>query len=138
MFHVRSLLGRCFRCFILPISDYCSAVWCSADDIHFNYWTVQSVVNGSSLGVCLSVTLLIVDLLQFCVCCIISGVTRCTRLINDALPGPYVPVRVTRGALVEHRHTYAISCCSTWQCRTFVPLSVSLWDDLTDPVFDGV
>ena len=30
---------------------------------------------------CLSVTLLIVDLLQSCVCCIRSGVTRCTRLM---------------------------------------------------------
>ena len=36
---------------------------------------------GSYLGVCLSVTWLIVDLLQFCVCCIRSGVTRCTRLM---------------------------------------------------------
>ena len=27
--------------------------------------------------------------------------------LNGALPGPYVPVRVTCGALVAHRHTYA-------------------------------
>ena len=27
--------------------------------------------------------------------------------LNGALPGPYVPVRVTRGALVAHRYTYA-------------------------------
>ena len=26
--------------------------------------------------------------------------------LNDALPGPHVPVRVTRGALVAHRYTY--------------------------------
>ena len=30
MFHDRSLLGRCFLCFVLPVLDYCSAVWCSA------------------------------------------------------------------------------------------------------------
>ena len=41
-----------------------------------------------------------------------------------ALPVPYVPVRVTRGALIAQRYTYA--------------LSVSLCNDLVDPVFDGV
>ena len=34
VFHDRSLLGRCFRCFVLPVLDYCSAVWCSAADTH--------------------------------------------------------------------------------------------------------
>ena len=45
--------------------------------------------------------------------------------LNGDLPGPYVPVRVTRGALVVHRYT-------------FVPISMSLWNYLADPVFDGV
>ena len=59
--------------------------------------------------------------------------------LNDALPGPYVPVRVTRCALVAHWHTYAPPHCRTLQYRrTFVPLSVSLCNDLADPVFDGV
>ena len=59
---------------------------------------------------------------------------RCNPMhpLNDALPGPYAPVRVTRGDLVAHR-------CRTSQYRkTFVPLSLSLWNDLADPVFDGV
>ena len=30
------LLLRCFRCFILPVLEYCSAVWCSASDTHLN------------------------------------------------------------------------------------------------------
>ena len=29
VFHDRSLLGRCFRGFVLPVLEYCSAVWCS-------------------------------------------------------------------------------------------------------------
>ena len=59
--------------------------------------------------------------------------------LNAALPGPYVSVRVTRGALVAHRDTYAPPCCRTSQyCRTFIPLSVSLWNDLDNPVFNGV
>ena len=66
--------------FCPAVLQYCSAVLCSAAIHWLNYLTMQSVVPGSQLGVCLSVTLLIVDLLQFCVCCIRSGVTRCTRL----------------------------------------------------------
>ena len=59
--------------------------------------------------------------------------------LNGALPGPYVPVPVTRGALVAHRYTYAPPRCRTLQySRTFIPLSVSLWNDLANPVFDGV
>ena len=34
VFHDRSLLGRCFRSFVLPVLEYCSAVWCSAADTH--------------------------------------------------------------------------------------------------------
>ena len=56
-----------------------------------------------------------------------------------ALPVPYVPVRVTRGAVIAHRFTYAPPRCRTSQYRrTFIALLVSLWNDLSDPVFDGV
>ena len=34
VFHDRSLLGRCFRDFVLPVLEYCSAVWCHAADTH--------------------------------------------------------------------------------------------------------
>ena len=58
---------------------------------------------------------------------------------NEALPGPYVPVRVTRGVLVAHQYTYAPPRCRTSPYgRTFVLLSVSLWNDLADPILDGV
>ena len=60
--------------------------------------------------------------------------------LSGALPLPYVPALVTRGALVAHRQSFAPPRCRTSQYRrTFVPLSVvSLWNDLSDPVFDGV
>ena len=59
--------------------------------------------------------------------------------LSGALPLPYVPARVTRGALIAHRHSFAPPRCRTSQYRrTFVPLSVTLWNDLSDPVFDGV
>ena len=58
--------------------------------------------------------------------------------LYGAVPVPYVPVRVTRGA-IAHRYTYAPPRCRTSEDRrTFIPLSVSLWNDLGDPVFDGV
>ena len=50
--------------------------------------------------------------------------------LNDALLGPYVPMQVTRGALVAHRYL-ALP-------QDFFPLSMSLWNDLADPAFDGV
>ena len=68
-------------------------------------------------------------------------VVRCNPVhpLNGALPGPYVPVRVTRGALVAHRYTYAPPRYRTSQhSRTFIPLAVSLWNDLVNPVFDGI
>ena len=54
--------------------------------------------------------------------------------LSGALPLPYVPARVTRGALVAHWHSFANPRCRTSQYRrSFVPLSVSLWNDLSDP-----
>ena len=128
-FHDRSLLERCFWGFVS--CPFWSIVLqsCTGLPIHtFNYWTVQSVVPGSfhhrSVGVL----------------CMLYKI-RCNPMhpLNDALPGPYVPVRVTCGALVAHRYTYAPPRCRTSQYRrTFNPFSVSLWNDLANPVFDGV
>ena len=59
--------------------------------------------------------------------------------LSGALPLSYVPARVNRGALVAHRHSFAPPRCRTSQYRrTFVSLSVYFWNDLSDPVFDGV
>ena len=86
----------------------------------------------------MNVTFLIVDPWQSCVCFIRSGVTRCTLLMVLSL-GPYVPARVTRGAMVAHRYTYAQPRCRTLQySRTFIFFSVSLWNDLASSVSDGV
>ena len=130
----RFLIGRCFLCFVLPVLEYCSAVWCSAAEL------LDRAVNGARfLNGCVfecdishrrSVTVL----------CMLYKI-RCNPVhpLNGALPGLYVTVRVTRGALVAHQYTNAPSRCSTLQySRTFIPFSVSLWNDLANPVFDGV
>ena len=46
VFHDRSLLGRCFRGFVLPVLEYSSAVWCSAADTHLRL--LYRVVSGAS------------------------------------------------------------------------------------------
>ena len=66
---------------------------------------------------------------------------RCNPLhpLYGALSVPYVPVQFTRGAVIGHRYTYAPPRWRSSQySRTFIPFSVSLWNDLNDPVFDGV
>ena len=46
VFHGRLLPGRCFRGFVLPVLEYCSAVWCSAADTHLRL--LDRVVSGAS------------------------------------------------------------------------------------------
>ena len=59
--------------------------------------------------------------------------------LYGALLVTYVPVRVTLGAVIAHQYTYAPPRCRTSHYRrTFIPWSVSLWNDLSDPVLDGV
>ena len=67
VFHDRSLLGRCFRGFVLPVLEYCSAVQCSAADTHLKQLDRALSCAQLLLGVCLSVTFLIVGQWQSCV-----------------------------------------------------------------------
>ena len=138
VFHARSLLERCFRGFVLPVLEYCSAVWCPAAVTLLKL--LYRAVSGARFltgGVFECDT---AHRRSVAVLCMLYKI-RCNLMhpLNDALPGPYVPVRATRCALVAHRYTYAPPCCRTSQYhRTFFPLSVSLWNDLPDPVFNGV
>ena len=45
VFHDRSLLGRCFRGFVLCFLEYCCAVWCSSADTHLKL--LDRVVSGA-------------------------------------------------------------------------------------------
>ena len=45
VFHDRSLLGRCFRGFMLPGLEYCLVVWCSATETHLKL--LDRVVSGA-------------------------------------------------------------------------------------------
>ena len=51
--------------------------------------------------------------------------------LYGALSLPYVPVQVSRGALVAHRYTYVTPRFGASQYRrTFILLSVYLWNNL--------
>ena len=66
---------------------------------------------------------------------------RCKLIhpLYGALHVPYVSVRVIYGDLIPHRYAYEPPRCRTSQYRmTFILLSVSLWNYLDEPVFDGV
>ena len=116
VFHDRSLLERCFRGFVQPVLEYCSAVWCSTADTHLKL--LDRAVGGARF--------LTGDLFECYfahsrsvagLCILHKIMYNLMHLINGALLRPHVPVRVTRGALVAHRYTYAPPCCRTSQYR---------------------
>ena len=78
---------------------------------------------------------LIVDPWQSSVCFIKSGVTRCTLLMVL-----YLARMCQRGLhAVLWSHIGTLMHCRTLKySRTFIPFSVSLWNELANPVFDGV
>ena len=138
VFHDKMLIGRCFWGFVLPVLEYCSAVWCSAADTHLKLLdrvvTSACFLAGGVLNCDLSHRWSVAML------CMLYKI-RCNpkHLLCGASHVHYVPVRVTRGALIAHWYTFAPPCCRISQNRrTFIPLSVSLWNHLVDPVFDGV
>ena len=129
---------RSFWSFVLPVLEYCSAVWCSAADSHLKLLdrVVRSAgfLAGGVLECNLAHRRSVAEL-----CMLFKIKSNQMHLLSGALPLPCVPARVTRGALVAHRHSFAPPRCRTFQySRSFVLLSVSLWKGLSDPVFDGV
>ena len=138
VFHDRSLLERCFRGFVLPVLEYCSAVRCSAADTYLKL--LDRAVSGARF---LTRDVFECDIYHrrsvAVLCMLYKIMCNPVHPLNGALPGPYVPALVTRGALVAHRYTYAPPRCRTLQySRTFIPFSVSHWNDLANPVFDSV
>ena len=121
MFHDRSLLERCFRGFVLPVLEYCSAVSCSAADTH-----LKLLDRAVSCARFLTGGVFECDIAHrrsLAVLCMPYKI-RCNQIhpLNDARPGPYVPVQVTRSAQVAHWYTYAEPRCRPLQYRrTLVP-----------------
>ena len=139
VFHDRLLIGRCFWGFILPVLEYCSAVWCSAANTHLK--PLDRVISGACFlaGGVLNCNLSHRRRSVSVLCMLHKIRLNPMHPLCGALSEPNVPVRVTRGTLIAHRYTYTPPRCITSQYRiTFIPLSVSLFNYLVDPVFDGV
>ena len=95
----------------MTVLEYGSAVWCSAVDTHLGL--LDRVVSGVSF---LTGGVFECDLahsLSVAVLCMLYKI-RCNPMhpLYGDLPVPYVPVRVTRGAVIAHRYTYAPPPCS--------------------------
>ena len=103
VFRDRLVLGRCFRGFVLPVLEYCSAVWCSAADTHFK--PLDRVANGASI---------LSHRRSLAVLCMLYKI-RCNPMhpLYGALPVPDVPVRVERYALFALRYIYEPPRCKT-------------------------
>ena len=138
VFHDRLFIGKWFWVFVLPVLENCSAVLCSTADTHLKL--LDRVVSGACFLAGGVLNCNISNRRSVAVLCMMYTI-RCNPMhpLCGALPVPDVPVWVTRRALIAHRYTYAPPRCRTSQYRiTFIPLSVYLWNDLVDPVFDGV
>ena len=139
VFHDRSLLGRCFRSFVLLVLEYFSAAWCSVADTHLKL--LDRAVSDARFLTGGVFECDISHRRSVAVLCMLYKIRyNPVHPLNGALPGPYVPALVTLGALVAHRYTYAPPRCRTLQySRTFIPSQCpSAWNDLANPVFDGV
>ena len=127
-----------FLGFVLPVLEYCSAVWCSAADK-----LLKLLDRAVSVARFLTGGVFECDIAHrrsVAIPCMLYKI-RCNPMhpLNGALPKPFVPVRVTRSALVAHRFTYALLRCRTSQYSiTYIPLSASLFNKLASPVFDSV
>ena len=89
---------------VFPVLEYCSAVWCSAADTHLRL--LDRVVSGANF---LTGGVFECDLAHrrsVAVLCMLHKI-RCNSMhpLYGARSVPYVPVLVTRGAVIAHRYT---------------------------------
>ena len=138
VFYDRLLLGRCFRGFVMPVLEYCSAVWCSAANTHIKL--LEREVSGA---IFLTVGVSECDLAHrrsvvVFLCCTRSGVTRCTLFMVLYLSR--MCRCVLHAVLCSHISTLMLLLVAEPRSTAGFSfrLSVTLWNDLGDPVFECV
>ena len=118
---------------------YCSAELCSAEQTYLKL--LDRVVTGARFPTGGVFECDIAHRRSVAALCMLYN-TRCYAMlpIHSARPVPYVPVWVTRGPLVAHRYILMRPprCRTSRWCRSFISLSLSLYNDVADPVFDSV
>ena len=94
--HDRSLLGKCFRRFVLPVFEYCSAVWRLAADTQLKL--LDRAVSDARFLTGGVFECDIEHRRSVAVLCMLYEI-RCNPMhpLNNALPVPYnfMPLRVT-------------------------------------------
>ena len=99
VFHYRSLLLRSFWSFVLPVLEYCSAVWCSSADSHLKLLN-RVVRSAGFLAGCVLECNLVYRRSVAELCMLFKIKSNPMPPLSGTLPVLYVPARVTRGALV--------------------------------------
>ena len=126
VFQDRSLLGRCFRGFILPVLEYCTAVWCSAADTHLKL--LDRALSGARFLTGGVIECDIAHRRSVAVLCMLYKI-RCNQMhpLNGALPGPYVQRGYTRcsGRTSVHLCTASLQNLAVQQ-DFYSPLGVPL------------
>ena len=133
VFHDRSLLGMCFRGFVLPVLEYCFTVWYTAAAAHLP----DRAVSGARFLTWGVFKCELAHRRSVAVLCMLYK-TRCNRC-NLFLV--FYMDRMCQCGLrsVLWLHIGILMRCRTYQySRTFIHLSVSLWNDLADSAFDDV
>ena len=111
VFHDRLLLGRRFRGFILPVLEYCSAVWCSAADTHLRL--LDRVVSGASFLAGGVLDCYLAHRRSVAVLCMLYKI----RCLSDAPPLWY-----STGAVCATKgYTRGFGCTSVYLCASSLP-----------------
>ena len=131
-----SVLRKCFNSFILPCLEYCSPAWSSAaashlklldrnvrackfliPDLEVDLWHRRSV---SSL-------------------CMLHKIFHNSRHpLNNELPNPFRPARITRNALNANSQAFSVGRCNTSQyLRCFIPATTRLWNELPSCIVES-
>ena len=137
VFHDRSLLGRCFRGFVLPVLEYCSAVWCSPADTHVklldrcSQWCPFLTGGVFECDIAHRRSVAVMCMLYKIRCnpmhpLMVLYLDRMCQCGLHAVLWLHICILIRRLA-AEPRSTAGL----------FIPLSVSLWNDLADPVLDS-
>ena len=132
-----SISVTCFRCFILPLLEYCAPVWSSAAASHLRlidkvFRTAQFLCNGNVLC----------NLSHrrdiSCLCMLYKIRASLSHPLHGSIPALYVATRLTRGAFESHRATLQEIRCRTNQFqRSFLPATVSIWNSLNNNVIEA-
>ena len=123
IFRDPSLMKTCFYSFLLPVLEYCSAVWCSAADSHLRLLDRARAVACATchrsptfhMGGALECNLL--HRRSVAVLCMIYKIwSNPSHPLHSELPRQFVPVRVTRAAIAAHTDAFEVPRCRTVQC----------------------